>query len=993
MKKRKTLRFGTLNLQGGNKKKSTLADDMVKFNMTVICTTETRMNGKNVQLIKTTDKKNTFHHYISGKEKNTRYGVGIVVNMLIKADFQPINDRLCKLQIDTEDDNPNITVICAHAPTEETSKKSPEVREVFYDQLEQQIKAVKRNDMLIIGGDFNAKTGSGYGKYPNNMGKYGKGKLSDNGYELLDLCKRNDLILTNTKFKHKKAHITTWQSPEIPSAMHRDGTPRRNPTRNQIDYVIVREANMKQVMNSRSYCSMITKTDHRIVITDVENISLKISRYNKKEKQYDFDKLNIQEYQEQYKEIKRQKLNENHEVRSPQEKWNYFVKCTHETSKEVLGYRKNGSRYSLNPRIKELSEKQKEVQIKINNSKSDKCTELRRERNTYLNEIHRLLEQEKHSNILKSIQEVEKQHNDSGKMYAAIRIMQGKYKRVPLLVETKKGVTTQEKIQVEIISEFYQKQFNQLNVSGILEAEPHEMKTPFDEEEIKRAIKILGNNKAAGIDGIKAEHLKNSPEEVPKMIAEIFNEIAKTGECPKEIKAGILTPLVKDKNKQGPCKNLRPVILLTILRKILAISLIQRIGKKVEQHIPHSQAAYQKNRSTTEHVFTYKLLSEKAISSKSYTAHILLMDMSKAFDTMDREILMNLLRRIIEPDELHLVKILLEQVEYSVKVGNSVGEPFQTTTGSPQGDCLSALFFILYLAKALGFEPHTKDHAYALPRYLENKTPEEVQEHDYPIPPMKVYELSKTQTLNIDTQYADDCGHAIISENKILVNYIKATTPAILKMSNLYCNELKNEEHIINHENRYDGSWRKCKFLGSLLGTKCDMQRRKILAIEASKSLKNIWNSNLTIKMKMKIFDCLVRSIYMYNACLWTVTETIKKQIDAFQRKMLRIAINIRYPQIITNNKLIEITKQEPWSKTIDKQRLKWYGHCKRLPEECPATIALEEFERLVEKPVGRPITTWLEVVKKQLIEKGVTYHEAIAMTQDRVKWRHFINN
>ena len=144
---------------------------------------------------------------------------------------------------------------------------------------------------------------------------------------------------------------------------------------------------------------------------------------------------------------------------------------------------------------------------------------------------------------------------------------------------------------------------------------------------------------------------------------------------------------------------------------------------------------------------------------------------------------------------------------------------------------------------------------------------------------MKVHELCRTQTLTIDTQYADDCGHAIVSDNKVLVNYIKAATPAILKMKNSYCNEAKNEEHTINRANRNNGSWRTCKYLGSLLDTKCDIQRRKILAIEASKSLQNIWKSKLTINIKMQIFDCLVRSIYMYNSCLWSVTETIQKQI------------------------------------------------------------------------------------------------------------------
>ena len=224
--------------------------------MTALCTTETRISGKKVQTIKTTDKKTEFHHYISGKDKNTRYGVGIVVPTSLKADFIPINDRICKLQIDTEGENPNITIISAYAPTEDNATKQPEKREAFYDLLEQQIKSVNDKDILVIGGDFNAQTGSGYKRYPNNMGKFGKGKLSDNGYELLDMCAaRNDLILTNTKFNHKLAHRTTWQAPERESAMHHEGNPKRNPTRNQIDYVIVRKVNIKQVKDSRSHSS------------------------------------------------------------------------------------------------------------------------------------------------------------------------------------------------------------------------------------------------------------------------------------------------------------------------------------------------------------------------------------------------------------------------------------------------------------------------------------------------------------------------------------------------------------------------------------------------------------------------------------------------------------------------------------------------------------------------------------------------------------------
>ena len=76
----------------------------------------------------------------------------------------------------------------------------------------------------------------------------------------------------------------------------------------------------------------------------------------------------------------------------------------------------------------------------------------------------------------------------------------------------------------------------------------------------------------------------------------------------------------------------------------------------------------------------------------------------------------------------------------------------------------------------------------------------------------------------------------------------------------------------------------------------------------------------------------------------------------------------------------------------IDKQRLRWYGHSQRLPEESPAKQALYEIERRVERPVGRPMVTWIETVTKQLKEKGIEYEEEDKMTQDREKWRNLIN-
>ena len=185
------------------------------------------------------------------------------------------------------------------------------------------------------------------------------------------------------------------------------------------------------------------------------------------------------------------------------------------------------------------------------------------------------------------------------------------------------------------------------------------MKVPFIKIEVRNAIKKLKNNKSPGNDGIIVELLKYSPEKIFEIIAEIYNQTACTGEYPKEITQGILHAIQKPGKTKGPPQNLRPIILLSVLRKVLAICLMERINERIDKIIPLSQAAYRKGRSTTEHIFSTKLLIERTISSSNETIYLLMHDMSKAFDSVNRNILLNDLNEILEQDELHLIRILL----------------------------------------------------------------------------------------------------------------------------------------------------------------------------------------------------------------------------------------------------------------------------------------------------------------------------------------------
>ena len=155
--------------------------------------------------------------------------------------------------------------------------------------------------------------------------------------------------------------------------------------------------------------------------------------------------------------------------------------------------------------------------------------------------------------------------------------------------------------------------------------EPIPMSEPFTCKEIYEASLKLSINKSPDNNGLQAEHIKHAPKCVHQDIANLLNKVADTGTYPQELKHGLIIPIQKPGKQKGKVENIRPVILLSMLQKLLATCFIKRISDKIDSMIPLSQAAYRKGRNTTEHVFAMKILCEKAITSCDYSTHILLM--------------------------------------------------------------------------------------------------------------------------------------------------------------------------------------------------------------------------------------------------------------------------------------------------------------------------------------------------------------------------------
>src|ERR1044072_5406888 len=124
-------------------------------------------------------------------------------------------------------------------------------------------------------GDMNAVVGKG--RDGMEVGKFGLGKRNDRGERVVEFCKRNKLMITNTWFEQEKRRRYTWQKPG-------------DTGRYQIDYIMVKHRYRNSVKSSWSYPGADVDSDHNLVAMRVQ-VRLKRIKKGKREWKWDVDKL------------------------------------------------------------------------------------------------------------------------------------------------------------------------------------------------------------------------------------------------------------------------------------------------------------------------------------------------------------------------------------------------------------------------------------------------------------------------------------------------------------------------------------------------------------------------------------------------------------------------------------------------------------------------------------------------------------------------------
>lgn len=106
-------------------------------------------------------------------------------------------------------------------------KVDKEDREDFWNSVRDVLHYCKKNERIVLLGDFNGWVGVKRDGYESVLGPFGiKGRENENGNNVLEICLEKNLCVTNTLFKHKEIHMFTWENHKMKS---------------MIDFVIVDE--------------------------------------------------------------------------------------------------------------------------------------------------------------------------------------------------------------------------------------------------------------------------------------------------------------------------------------------------------------------------------------------------------------------------------------------------------------------------------------------------------------------------------------------------------------------------------------------------------------------------------------------------------------------------------------------------------------------------------------------------------------------------------
>lgn len=237
--------------------------------------------------------------------------------------------------------------------------------------------------------------------------------------------------------------------------------------------------------------------------------------------------------------------------------------------------------------------------------------------------------------------------------------------------------------------------------------------TFVSEDEVLAAINSI-KSKAVGHDGISLNLINYSIQVTLPLITHIINTCIGHSVLPKSWRLSVVMPLPK-KSKPKNFNDIRPISLLPILSKVFEKIIARQLWIHLDKYniLPEYQSGFRAGHGCVTALLHILDDVIKDMDRGMYVALVLL-DFSKAFDTISHDLLLLILKYIgLGPSAVELFRQYLADRHQIVRCGDRCSQPGRLSFGVPQGSVLGPILFIIYTSVFVSSIRNSKYHLYA----------------------------------------------------------------------------------------------------------------------------------------------------------------------------------------------------------------------------------------------------------------------------------------
>lgn len=377
--------------------------------------------------------------------------------------------------------------------------------------------------------------------------------------------------------------------------------------------------------------------------------------------------------------------------------------------------------------------------------------------------------------------------------------------------------------------------------------------------------------------------------------------------------------------------------------KLFSTILTKKISSTLEARQPVEQAGFRKGFSTIDHIHTLELIIEK-YQERNRPLYLAFIDYKKAFDSVSHNYIWETLAtQNVENEYIRVIKSLYKKSKSRVKL-ETTGPWFPISRGVKQGDPLSPILFIATLESIISKLDWNKRGINVKNKHLSH------------------------------LRFADDL--VLISEKGKELQYMveslnKASKLAGLEM-NLYktmvmTNSTKVQIYVDSKPLQYTENY---VYLGKQISfdkinNYQEIERRAQLTWNKYWSLREIFKSNMPIKLKTKVMNSCLIPCLTYACQTWKFNKNIMNKIRTCQRGMERSMLDIKRINKIRHSKIRSITNATDGLAQALALKWKWAGHIARLQDERWTKRVTEWKGPMGKRNKGRPCNRWEDEIKR----------------------------